>query len=213
MNIVILLMTFVIFSLFLIITVIQPASGIQDNGNVTSEKIKNFEKNCITEKGEVKKECLPTDNTAVFAAIVTGIATFTGTYLTTTQQVKKQLKSQYSVSLRDKRIDVYKDLWAYLKPLAFHSLDDQIPYSQIEQLSKDLIRWYYGLGGLLLTESSQRLYTEFQTKIKMELNKKKFNSTYLPLGTTDRIKEMASSLRTSLIRDVGTREELGFDYE
>lgn len=148
----------------------------------------------------------------IFVAVISGAIGFVATYITAILKVQQDLKSQYNIALRDKRIEAYKDLWEKLKPLAFHSLNNQIEYVEVEELSKELVNWYYGLGGLLLSESSQKKYTEFQDEIEEILDAKESNSTYLLLGTSNRIKEMASSLRTHLIKDVGTREDLGFEY-
>ena len=103
------------------------------------------------------------DNDLIVAAVSGGIA-FIATYVTAYLKVERDLRSQYNVALRDKRIEAYKDLWKHLKPLAFHSLENQIKYSDLKQLSDNLLDWYYGLGGMLLSEGSQKDFTEFQDK-------------------------------------------------
>jgi hypothetical protein len=115
---------------------------------------------------------------------------------------KLNLIEKYDLGLRDKRIEAYKELWKCMKPLSLKS-KVKLSVGDLISLQDALTNWYYTIngGGLFLTESSQKRYDFFIEQLQRAIKNNGQESDI------KKIKALASSLRTNLCKDIGTREE------
>ena len=102
----------------------------------------------------------------LLVAVVSVVATATITYFGTVLKMRKDLEAKYDISLRDQRITVYAELWKCLQPLAKYSRPEPVTYEKVENLSKDLRKWYFEVGGLFLSETTRDRYFDLQEAIK-----------------------------------------------
>jgi hypothetical protein len=104
------------------------------------------------------------------AALITGVLTFVvtgvGTYVTTYVKWRKDLLVEYDKDLRARRIDAYRELWRQLQPLAEYARPVHVTPAQLVEISINLRRWYFEVGGLFLSESSRDAYFALQTGIR-----------------------------------------------
>jgi hypothetical protein len=146
-------------------------------------------------------------------SLITGAIGIGGTYLSAVLKFRKDLQAKYDISLRDMRIDPYKDLWKRLEPLATYSPPGPLSYATINQLSAKLREWYFQVGGLFLSESSRKSYFELQKKIEKIVSGHDQIDDIIPDDMVDEIKFKAHDLRSSMAKDVGTRQESKFKYK
>jgi hypothetical protein len=146
------------------------------------------------------------------AAIIAPVATILLTFYNIKKRQQEQtiahnnsLEYDYSIDLRRRRSEAYVGLWELT----------QIKYSkyswvcELENQETSLSEWYFDKGhGMLLTEHSQKLFYNFKETIE-DLSK---NWYKIPIeerdGKIKNIKDIASALRTSLLKDIGTRASL-----
>ena len=103
-------------------------------------------------------------------ALITGVLTFVvagvGTYVTTYVKWRKDLLVEYDKDLRARRIDAYRELWRQLQPLAEYARPVHVTPAQLVEISINLRRWYFEIGGLFLSESSRDAYFALQKGIR-----------------------------------------------
>jgi hypothetical protein len=69
-----------------------------------------------------------------------------------------ELKAKYDISLRDKRIEVYQELWKRLEPFAIYSPPAEVNLFTLQCVSVRLRKWYCEIGGMFLIEESRTSY-------------------------------------------------------
>jgi hypothetical protein len=196
--------------LLFLITAIQQVVLAQDSNITNMTGTKNFQ----TEMNvNIPEEYL----SGIIGALIGFVATFLGAIVKYYHDIRLkdiELRNKYDIDLRNKRIEAYTKLWEYLKPLAFFSSKEKYTYDELEKLSEELTTWYYGLGGLVMSSSSQKFYVQFQKEItqKMEIYSKISRTAGLPPEKVQELKDKASEFKSKTIQDVGTRKESDFEY-
>jgi hypothetical protein len=140
---------------------------------------------------------------AVIAGTLTALGSMVGIYW----KARKDLEIAYDTDLRNQRIQVYKELWKRLQPLAKYSRPEPVTYQTIKKLSETLRQWYFEEGGLFLSERSRDAYFALQdelTKKLAELGQQE--DKLLPETTFEYLRKKGSDLRSRLTEDVGTRK-------
>jgi hypothetical protein len=156
---------------------------------------------------------IPLDVT-VIVAIITGVLGILGTYLSAVLKFRKDLEAKYDIDLRDKRIEVYKELWKRLQPLAKYSPPGPFTFNKVQELLADLRSWYFEVGGLFLSERSRDAYFALLDKMEEVLKYPTFQpNEVLSDDVREEIRQKSSTLRTQLAKDVGTRQESRFKYD
>ncbi|MFL6210640.1 MAG: hypothetical protein ACJ74W_17440 [Pyrinomonadaceae bacterium] len=107
----------------------------------------------------------------VLVGLVTAAVTFVGTYLTTYVVWRKNLLVEYDKDLRAKRIEVYRELWKQLQPLAKYARPVRVTPAVLVALSVGLRRWYFVNGGLFLSGSSRDAYFALQDGLREKFKK------------------------------------------
>ena len=119
---------------------------------------------------------------------------------------RQRLEVEYDIELRKHRIEAYQALWKILEPLAYYSPPSAVTYAVARDLSQALRSWYFEVGGLFLSERSREAYFDLQKGLGGVI-KEPLDARYRPLGPRrfDRLRSLASTLRTASTQDVATR--------
>ena len=119
---------------------------------------------------------------------------------------RQRLEVEYDIELRKHRIEAYQALWKILEPLAYFSPPSAVSYAVARDLSQALRSWYFEVGGLFLSEGSREAYFDLQKGLGGVINEP-LDARYRPLGPRrfERLRSLASTLRTASTQDVATR--------
>jgi hypothetical protein len=119
---------------------------------------------------------------------------------------RQRLEVEYDIELRKHRIEAYQALWKILEPLAYYSPPAAVTHAVARDLSQALRSWYFEVGGLFLSEGSREAYFDLQKGLGGVI-KEPLDAKYRPLGSRrfERLRALASTLRTASTQDVATR--------
>jgi hypothetical protein len=95
-------------------------------------------------------------------------------------RVSQDLQIEYDKDLRSRRVVQYQKLWSCMLPLAKYPEADPPAYDSIKMLSESLRDWYFGEGGLILSEETRDSYFNLQDGLKIVMQKREER---WPLGT------------------------------
>ena len=132
-----------------------------------------------------------------------------GTYIGLHWKVKKDLEAEYDKDLRHSRLEVYRNLWRSLQPLAKYVPDQPVTYKIARQLSTDLHKGYFEEGGTFLSENARNAFfrlLDLLTGLPDASDRKGNDSDKLDASIFKDIRDAGSALRSALARDVGTRK-------
>lgn len=130
------------------------------------------------------------------------------TYLFAVLKLRKELEFKYDTDLRDRRINQYLELWKLLEDLAKYARPKELTFADLEKLTASLREWYFHKGGLFLSDNSRDSYFDLQEAIKNILaSNTEVKEQTVPETIYEELRQTGSSLRTALVRDVGTRQE------
>lgn len=125
--------------------------------------------------------------------------------LTTSWKARKDLESEYDISLRKDRTEVYRDLWSRLESLAFYAAPT-VTYEDAEKLTGSLREWFFQQGGLFLSERTREPYFDVQGALQGILRQERSDDLVaVEEESLSLLRELASRLRTSMTEDVETR--------
>lgn len=113
--------------------------------------------------------------------------------------------------LRSLRIKSYSELWRTTRALPRWPIDESLTYAKLREYSEDLRGWYFGKdgeppGGMLLTEDAAKSYRNLQSTIAKALDVATPGARLAP-SEYEEIRELGSSMRTELTRDLLSRRE------
>lgn len=113
--------------------------------------------------------------------------------------------------LRSLRIKSYSELWRTTRALPKWPVDESFTYANLRSYSENLRSWYFGNdkeppGGMLLTEDAAQSYRNLQSKIADALNASDPAERLAP-AEYEVIRELGSTMRTELTRDLLSRRE------
>lgn len=129
-----------------------------------------------------------------------------GSYLGLHWKVRKDLESEYDKTLRDARLRVYQTLWQSLEPMAKYAREERVTFQTLRDLSGELRSWYFGEGGLYLSESTRDAYFALQDALDPYVTREN-QSGSLDDVAFERLRKLGSQVRTAMAADVGTRNE------
>lgn len=124
--------------------------------------------------------------------------------------------STIDLDLRKARIAAYQPLWDLTSTLPSWPRDDKLTYSKLKTFSTNMRDWYFGTGGIYLSEPSMKAYRELQDKIWSVLGPLKpeeYASLVQgaeardPESHYDSIRLNCSKLRSNLTSDILSRRE------
>lgn len=127
-------------------------------------------------------------------------------YIGAVLKFRKDLEAEYDKDLRAKRIEVYKDLWNHLGLLARYDRPKALNRKTLKELSVAMRDWYFGVGGLYLSEEARKSYFDLKEMIKNFIEGPQTQKVEDSDPALQAMLAQASLLRSHLTRDVGTRK-------
>jgi hypothetical protein len=146
-------------------------------------------------------------NTIVVAVITGGFGILSGV-LASYLKFRNDLKAEYDKDLRNERIEAYQGLWHLLQYLGRYDLPEALTAELLKKLSEEMRDWYFGGGGLYLSEQSRTTYFKLKQVIKNILDNTEEDRWDALLDPKDSklVLDQGHLLRDSLTHDVGTRK-------
>ena len=168
---------------------------------------------------ENKKQNSDIDFSEVLVGIVGASSAILGGIITSYLTNKGNMKIQIRNDLRNKRIDVYSQLFSLMHKLAILSNSNNLTRDELQEIHVQFTTWYYTQqGGLLMSKHSQQAFIDFQKilkrivsspngqKIKLTDDKKNIaNDNYI-------VKFLGFKLRIALIADVDVNATILLGY-
>jgi hypothetical protein len=154
--------------------------------------------------------------TALISGLIGLVVSAVGTYLGIHWKIRKDLEAKYDESLRSLRLDAYRELWSLTKPLAAFARLGNPLREELETLSLALKDWYFDKGGLYLSEETRDACIALQRTLSAVSASDRWadpNLERLDDATFDRLREIASRLRTRMTYDVGTRRPFSLEQK
>ena len=148
---------------------------------------------------------------AVLIGAVAGLLSATITHFATRAKIRLDLAAEYDKRLQESRLAAYKTLWEMFEPLARYGRDEPITYAVLREISNKSKTWYFRTGGIYLTRASAAQYFVWKAAMQPVLDDAelaKQPDAPIPEAHSDTIKTIitaASTLRTSLSADIGTK--------
>jgi hypothetical protein len=140
-----------------------------------------------------------------FALASAGIAVASG-FISAALNSWLQGRAEVSSELREARTKLYRVVWKHTEVVS------QWPwtaatFADLERLHLTLRDWYYGGGGLYLSENSRARYGEVQELIAAHVRGAEPASAQLPDPVYEAIEKTCSSFRTALTEDLESRRQ------
>jgi len=104
------------------------------------------------------------------------------------------------------RAEVYKGLWEKTALLPKWPKNAGVTYAQARNLSEELRKWYFLLGGLYLSDSARAAYGNLQEALNDPSRAP--NSNVLSDRDYDLLQSFCSKLRTELTHDLLSRKRM-----
>jgi hypothetical protein len=137
-------------------------------------------------------------------------------------QTRLAFRTKLDEDLLAARREAYKELWSLTAVVPAWPRDKDLTFARLESLSKDLRKWYFDDGGILLSEEARSAYGKAQCELTGLIEKNNPGAAVdggerkqpLP-GERDRssygkAQSALSSLRTELTRDLLSRTRSGW---
>src|SRR4051812_37712601 len=99
-------------------------------------------------------------------ALITALIGLATGAAATAYKSRKDLEVQYDIKLREERIEAYKALWTELDRLAYYAPEKLLNYAVAHELATALRKWYFDIGGLLMSEPTRESYFDLQRALK-----------------------------------------------
>jgi hypothetical protein len=137
--------------------------------------------------------------TAVVSAVLAGV----GTYFA----ARRELQLKFDESLRELRIEAYKELWKDLEDLAKYGRPDALTNEKAQKLRATLRTWYFHTGGLVLSTDARQDYFTLLDGLELVIGR---GDIVLSDEDDEFLRVLGSRLRSAMTRDVGTRRTFIF---
>ena len=146
---------------------------------------------------------------SVLVGGIAGLVSAVITHFATRAKVRLNLAAAYDKKLQESRLAAYMKLWAMLEPLARFGRDEPVTYAVLRELSTKTRTWYFQEGGIYLTEASRGPYFCWKEQMQPLLDNQELArqpAAPMPADRLEAVIAAASTLRTSLSDDIGTKQ-------
>ncbi|SRR6266496_3596729 len=139
-----------------------------------------------------------TAENTIRTALVSGIVSILVTLLATALGYRTKVDE----GLRDKRLELYRELWQKTALLPMWPRGTGVTYQQLKKFSEELRSWYFDEGGIFLSRKARKSYGKLQQTIEEVLT-----SAEGPVHDPDydRVRSKCSDLRSQLTKDLSSR--------
>jgi hypothetical protein len=130
------------------------------------------------------------------------------TYFSTRAKLRLDLAAEYDKQLQEHRLEVYKQLWAMLEPLARYGREKPVTLAVLRDVSSATRTWYFQVGGIYLTSATRDPYFRWKGLMQELLDSPGPSESANSPMHEDRLEGViaaASTLRTHLSDDIGTK--------
>jgi len=142
---------------------------------------------------------------AVIALLGT-LVTVAVTAYVTAAKVRRDLESEYDISLRTDRLAAYRELWRSLQPLAKYARPAPVTYRAVGRLIGQLRAWYFQDGGIYLSYHARDAYFALMDELRALVASAPSDlALELDFEAFETLRELGSDLRTAMVDDVQTR--------
>jgi hypothetical protein len=150
------------------------------------------------------------DSADIFKALLGLVTGALGTYFGLYWKIREELVAKYDQELRAERVKQYTSLWHATEPLAKYAAPGPVTVASLHLLATALRQWYFGGGGMFLSDRARDAYFALQDSIaavstvgsaSQQANGK------VPGDQETAIRKSSSWLRTVLTADVGSRKK------
>jgi len=141
-------------------------------------------------------------------ALGSGAVASAVTHVATRAKIRLDLAAEYDKELQETRRSAYVLLWAMLEPLARYGRERKTTHADLVDISNKTRTWYFHTGGIYLTQASREPYFHWKDLMQLVLDDPRYaGKPELEVNELDlqRIRAAASSLRTQLSDDIGTK--------
>jgi hypothetical protein len=143
---------------------------------------------------------------AAVLALFGTLVTVAVTAYVTAAKVRRDLESEYDISLRTDRLAAYRELWRSLQPLAKYARPAPVTYRVVASLMGELRVWYFQRGGIFLSYRARDAYFALMDELRDLLAGAPPDPTFeLDFAAFQMLRELGSDLRTAMVEDVQTR--------
>jgi hypothetical protein len=140
------------------------------------------------------------------AVVLTALSSWLGKVWSDRIVRVENLLGQIDIDLRQRRIEVYKELWETTAMLPKWPRAEGIIYEDLLKFSRALQNWYFHRGGMYLSKTTHREgYTVLQEAIENILKANESGS--ISEEHYDLLREKCSSLRRHLASDIESRRD------
>jgi len=135
-------------------------------------------------------------------AIITTMSAFVGALISHFLTQRRGL----DLAIYKHRGEVYKVLWEKTSLLPKWPRRNDVTYAQIHDLSEELRNWYFGEGGLYLSDSARHAYGALQETLNDSARTNRPETLSTP--DYDVLRDRCSDLRTQLTHDLLSRKRM-----
>jgi hypothetical protein len=118
-------------------------------------------------------------------------------------------RAKIDEGLREQRLAVYPQLWALTSFASTWPRQDP-SWQELDGVHRSLRHWYYGTGGMYMSERTRELYGDVQQLLAEMVRSRADVATHATADEYKDLEERCSGLRAALTQDLETRSAKPF---
>ncbi len=123
------------------------------------------------------------------------------------RKMRREYRGSIGQEVWKVRKETYAELLGYMKILPlWPTRSGKATFGELQRLSKKFRNWYFGNGGLFLTEVSKRHYFDVQSSIQDLLQRHPDTKEIIDPDIYKAVRKKLSALRTEMTNDLLSRE-------
>jgi hypothetical protein len=146
---------------------------------------------------------MPAALLSLITGLISGAITAVVTYYSTYAKARLDLTIEYDKELRKSRLEVYRELWILLKPLARYSAEQPLSREIATRTSEQMRDWYFSGAGMYLSRHSREPYFALKDALQHVID----DTGPLDPKLVTRVHHAGTALRAELSNDIGTRRQ------